>query len=100
MAVPFWTWPGQLCGQQRHRRERWPAVGSASLSYDSANRQAGATTTYLSDPSRSTPAVLADSTFKYVYGLGLVYAVTSGGSLGVYHTDGLGLRLSIRNGPL
>ena len=49
-----------------------------------------ATTTYVWDPNRSTPVVLADSTFKYVYGLGLDYAVTGGGSLGVYHTDGLG----------
>ena len=50
----------------------------------------GATTNDTWDLNRSTPVVLADSTFKYVYGLGLVYAVTNGGSLGVYHTDGLG----------
>jgi hypothetical protein len=35
------------------------------------------------------PVVLDDGTRKYVWGLGLAYAV-SGSSIEVYHTDGLG----------
>jgi|GEM_PF-3869394 len=58
------------------------------------------TMNYVCDPSRSAPVVLVDSTFKYVYGLGLVYAVTGGVSLGVCHTDGLGSVRAVTNGNL
>lgn len=33
---------------------------------------------------------LPDGTFKYVYGLGIAYAVDGSGNMQVYHTDGLG----------
>lgn|GEM_PF-6400857 len=36
---------------------------------------------------------------KYVYGLGLAYAVDGSGRLQVYHTDGLGLVRAITDGP-
>ncbi|MBI2940050.1 MAG: hypothetical protein HYY04_06380, partial [Chloroflexi bacterium] len=57
----------------------------------------GPTTTYVSDVNRSLPVVLEETTGgttrKYVWGLGLAYAVqvVSGTEqVEVYHTDGLG----------
>jgi RHS repeat-associated protein len=38
----------------------------------------------------SLPDVLTDGTLKYVYGLGLTYAVDSSGNVQVYHADGRG----------
>jgi hypothetical protein len=48
------------------------------------------TTSYAYDVDTSLPNVLADRTLKYVYGLGLAYAVDGTSNLQVYHTDGLG----------
>jgi RHS repeat-associated protein len=55
------------------------------------SRQIGAGTPirYVSDGNRSLPVTIDDGTRKYVYGLGLGYAV-SGSTIEVYHTDGLG----------
>ncbi len=89
--------------------------GSDSLAYDQANRLTSATvngttstdtydgdgkrasqtvgsttTNYVYDVNASLPNVLTDGPFKYVYGLGLAYAVDSSGNVQVYHTDGLG----------
>ncbi len=60
------------------------------------SRQVGTdpTITYVSDPNRSLPVTLDDGTRKYVYGLGLAYAV-QGAALEVYHTDRLGSTRSI-----
>jgi RHS repeat-associated protein len=44
---------------------------------------------YVSDVNRGLPVAVDDGTRKYVYGLGLAYAV-NGSSLEVYHTDRLG----------
>ncbi|MSQ27652.1 MAG: hypothetical protein EXR51_05900 [Dehalococcoidia bacterium] len=50
---------------------------------------AAVTTTLVNDVNRGLPVVLDDGTRKYVYGLGLAYAV-EGSSVLTYHTDGLG----------
>jgi RHS repeat-associated protein len=89
--------------------------GADTLAYDQANRLttatvAGTTETYaydgdgtrfsrqvgggspiryVSDVNRSLPVTLDDGSRKYVYGLGLAYAV-SGSTIEVYHTDRLG----------
>jgi RHS repeat-associated protein len=52
---------------------------------------------YVYDVNTSLPVVLDDGTRKYVYGLGLAYAV-SGAALEVYHTDGLGSVRAITDG--
>ncbi|MEK7214293.1 MAG: hypothetical protein AAB289_01675, partial [Chloroflexota bacterium] len=90
------------------------AKGADSFAYDQANRMksatvAGATSTYayngdgmrhsktvgavtttlVNDVNRGLPVVLDDGTRKYVYGLGLAYAV-EGSNVLTYHTDGLG----------
>ena len=71
------------------------ARGSYSFTYDQANRLksatvSGTTTNYVYDVNASLPNVLTDGTLKYVYGLGLAYAMDGGGNVQVYHTDGLG----------
>jgi len=55
------------------------------------SRQAGAGSPirYVSDVARSLPVTIDDGTRKYVYGLGLVYAV-AGSAIEVYHPDRLG----------
>ena len=55
------------------------------------SRQIGAGTPirYISDVNGSMPITIDDGTHKYVYGLGLAYAV-SGSTIEVYHTDRLG----------
>lgn len=56
-----------------------------------ASQTVGSTTTsYVYDVNGALPNVLVDGTFKYVYGLGLAYAVDSSGNVQVYHTNGLG----------
>lgn len=47
-------------------------------------------TSYVYDIAGSLPVLLSDGGRKYVYGLGLAYAVDGGGNLQVYHADGLG----------
>lgn len=64
-----------------------------------ASQTVGSTTTsYVDDVNGSLPNVLTDGTFKYVYGLGLAYAVDGSGNVQVYHTDGLGSIRAITNG--
>jgi RHS repeat-associated protein len=55
------------------------------------SRQVGGGTPirYVSDVNRSLPVTIDDGSRKYVYGLGLAYAV-SGSIIEVYHTDRLG----------
>jgi RHS repeat-associated protein len=91
------------------------ARGADTFTYDQANRLttatvAGATETYaydgdgvrvsrqvgadpvigyVSDVNSNLPVTLDDGTHKYVYGLGLAYAV-SGSAIEVYHADRLG----------
>ena len=51
----------------------------------------GVTTTFTWDVHRSLPVVLDDGARRYVWGLGLAYAVArAGGAVEVYHADGLG----------
>jgi RHS repeat-associated protein len=71
-------------------------VGGATSAYthDGDGKRAsstvgGTTTRYIYDVAGGLPVLLDDGTRKYVYGLGLAYAVT-GSSIEVYHTDGLG----------
>ncbi|MGH2458094.1 MAG: RHS repeat-associated core domain-containing protein, partial [Chloroflexota bacterium] len=97
--------------------------GTDTFAYDQANRLTGATvsgvtstntydgdgkrasqtvgsttTSYPYDVNGSLPNVLTDGTFKYIYGLGLAYAVDSSGNVQVYHTDGLGSVRAITDG--
>ena len=58
----------------------------------------GTTTSDVTDVNRSLPDVLTDGTLKYVYGLGLTYAVDTSGTVQVYHTDGLGSVRAITDG--
>ena len=99
------------------------ARGSDSFAYDQANRLTsasvsgttstytydgdgnrasktvgGTTTSYVYDVNTSLPNVLTDGTLKYVYGLGLAYAVDGGGNVQVYHTDLRGSVRAITNG--
>ncbi len=99
------------------------ARGSDSFGYDQANRltsatvggttttyrydgdgkrasQAvgGSTTNYAYDVNASLPDVLTDGTLKYVYGLGLAFAVDTAGNVQVYHADGLGSVRAITDG--
>ncbi len=56
-----------------------------------ASRTVGGTQTgYLYDVNASLPVLLDDGTRKYVWGLGLAFAVDTSGNPLVYHTDGLG----------
>jgi len=50
---------------------------------------AGPLTRYVSDPAAGLPVTLDDGTRRYVWGLGLAYAV-SGSGIEVYHADRLG----------
>jgi RHS repeat-associated protein len=63
------------------------------------SRQVGAGTPirYASDVNGSLPVTIDDGTRKYVYGLGLAYAV-SGSTLEVYHADRLGSVRALTNG--
>ena len=64
-----------------------------------ASKTVGTTTTnYVYDVNASLPNVLTDGTLKYVYGLGLAYAVDGCGNVQVYHTDGLGSVRAITDG--
>jgi RHS repeat-associated protein len=95
------------------------AMGSDTFAYDQANRMTGATVAgaseiyaydgdgvrfsrhvganpairYVSDVGARLPATIDDGTRKYVWGLGLAYAV-QGSTIEVYHADRLG---SVRN---
>ena len=45
---------------------------------------------YTYDVNASLPVLLDDGTHKYVWGIGLAFAVDTSGNPLVYHTDGLG----------
>ncbi|MGH7358851.1 MAG: RHS repeat-associated core domain-containing protein, partial [Candidatus Rokuibacteriota bacterium] len=79
-------------------------VGSATTTYawDGEGKRASATTgsnttRWVYDASRGLPVLLEDGTRKYVWGLGLAYAV-EGSNLDVYHADGLGSMRGITDG--
>ncbi|MCC6174086.1 MAG: hypothetical protein IT305_02175 [Chloroflexi bacterium] len=80
---------------QANRLTQTTVGGSAaSYTYDgNGNRTSvtagSGTTQYLYDVNRSLPVVLEDGTRRYVWGLGLAYAVEGMSAL-VYHVDGLG----------
>ena len=76
---------------------------ASSYVYDGDGKRAsktvgGATTSYLYDVNASLPVLLDDGARKYVWGLGLAYAVDSSGNPIVYHTDGLGSMSALTDG--
>jgi YD repeat-containing protein len=99
------------------------ARGTDTFAYDQANRLTSATVAgasetytydgdgtrftrqvggnpaigYATDPNRALPVTIDDGSRKYVWGLGLAYAVT-GSSLEVYHADRLGSVRDITDG--
>ncbi len=84
-------------GYDQANRLKSATVGStgATYSYDGdgkrSSKTAGSTATnYVYDVNASLPVLLDDGARKYVWGLGLAYAVDSSGNPIVYHTDGLG----------
>ncbi len=84
-------------GYDQANRLRTASVAgtSASYSYDGDGKRSskavgGAGTSYVYDVNASLPVLLDDGVRKYVWGLGLAYAVDSSGSPLVYHADGLG----------
>ncbi len=58
----------------------------------------GTTTSYLYDVNRPLPVLLEDGTRKYVWGLGLAYAIDSSNNVEVFHTDGLSSVRAITDG--
>ena len=58
----------------------------------------GTQTGYLYDVNASLPVLLDDGTHKYVWGLGLAFAVDTSGNPIVYHTDGLGSVRALTDG--
>jgi RHS repeat-associated protein len=75
---------------------------TSSYGYDGDGKRAsqtvgGTTTRSVYDVGGGLPVLLDDGTRKYVWGLGLAYAV-SGSSIEVYHTDGLGSVRALTNG--
>ena len=58
---------------------------------------AGPLVRYVTDPTAGLPVTIADGTRKYVWGLGLAYAV-SGANVEIYHADRLGSTRAITNG--
>ncbi len=68
---------------------------ATTYTYDGDGKRAsktvgGTTTNYVYDVNRSLPVVLEDGTLRYVWGVGLAYAVDGSGNVQVYHPDGLG----------
>jgi RHS repeat-associated protein len=75
---------------------------TSSYGYDGDGKRAsqtvgGVTTRAVYDVGGGLPVLLDDGTRKYVWGLGLAYAV-SGSTIEVYHTDGLGSVRALTNG--
>ncbi len=58
----------------------------------------GTQTSYVYDVNASLPVLLDDDTRKYVWGLGLAFAVDTSGNPLVYHTDGLGSVRALTDG--
>ena len=68
---------------------------NSTYSYDGDGKRASKTvgstqTSYTYDVDASLPVLLDDGTHKYVWGLGLAFAVDTSGNPLVYHADGLG----------
>jgi uncharacterized protein RhaS with RHS repeats len=53
---------------------------------------------YRYDTNRALLVVLSDGTLKYIWGLGLLYAVDGSANLQVYHADGLGSIRALTDG--
>jgi RHS repeat-associated protein len=75
---------------------------TSSYAYDGDGKRAsqtvaGVTTRSVYDVGGGLPVLLDDGSRKYVWGLGLAYAV-SGSGIEVYHTDGLGSVRALTNG--
>ena len=58
----------------------------------------GTTTSFVYDVNAGLPVLLDDGSRKYVWGLGLAYAVDGGGGVDVYHADGLGSVRALTDG--
>ncbi len=76
---------------------------ASSYVYDGDGKRAsktvgGATTSYVYDVNASLPVLLDDGARKYVWGLGLAFAVDSSSNVTVYHTDGLGSVRALTDG--
>ena len=90
------------CGADRFEYDQANYLTSAtvngttsSYTYDGDSKRASATTGGQATPAvydvgGALPLLLDDGQRKYVWGLGLAYAVDSAGSIAVYHADGLG----------
>jgi RHS repeat-associated protein len=63
------------------------------------SKSGGATTNYTYDVNGSLPVILEDGTRKYVWGLGLAYAV-NGSAIEVHQTDGLGSVRAVTDGSV
>ncbi|MBI4492383.1 MAG: hypothetical protein HY690_06275 [Chloroflexi bacterium] len=93
-------------GYDQANRLKTATLGSttSTYGYDGDGKRVSATVgtnptvTYRYDVNRSLPVVLDDGTRKYVWGLGLAYAVDTAGNVEVYHTDGLGSVRGITDG--
>jgi RHS repeat-associated protein len=86
-------------------RLKTATVGGSTTTYawDGDGKRAsattgGTTTNYVYDANRSLPVVLSDGARKYVWGLGLAYAVDGAGAISVGHTDGLGSVRALTDG--
>ncbi|MBI4493717.1 MAG: hypothetical protein HY690_13075, partial [Chloroflexi bacterium] len=85
-------------GYDQANRLKTATIGSTTSTYvyDGDGKRVSATVgtnptvSYRYDVNQSLPVVLDDGTRKYVWGLGLAYAVDSAGNVEVYHEDGLG----------
>ena len=84
-------------GYDQANRLKTASVGGTASSYvydgdgKRTSKTVGSTQTgYTYDVNASLPVLLDDGTHKYVWGLGLAFAVDSSGNPLVYHTDGLG----------
>ena len=92
-------------GYDQANRLKTASVGgtSSGFVYDGDGKRAsktvgGNTTSYLYDVNASLPVLLEDGERKYVWGLGLAYAVDSSGGTIVYHSDGLGSVRALSDG--
>jgi RHS repeat-associated protein len=91
-------------GYDQANRLKSVAIGASTATYawDGDGKRASATvggntTPYIYDVNRGLPVVLDDGSRKYVWGLGLAYAV-NGSAVEVYHADGLGSVRAITDG--
>ena len=92
-------------GYDQANRLKAASVGGTSSTYvydgdgKRASKTVGSTqTTYTYDVNASLPVLLDDGTRKYVWGLGLAFAVDQADNPLVYHTDGLGSVRALSDG--